>query len=77
MLKKTIQKKKPKKGHQRYDSFNFLKKMFKKKSAMKGTTKDNIKFHMEEMILRKIKLKYTFQLIENRSVTQIDKYRHI
>ena len=56
----------------------FLKKYFLfKKFSVKGTTKDNIKFHMEEMILRKIKLKYTFQLIENRSVTQIDKYRHI
>ena len=30
--------------------------MFKKKSAMKGTTKDNIKFHMEEIQLRKMKL---------------------
>ena len=55
----------------------FLKYFLLKKILVKGTTKVNIKFHMEEMRLRKIKLKYKFQLIENRSVTQIDKYRHI
>ena len=49
----------------------------KKKSAMKGTTKDNIKFHMEEIQLRKMKLRVTISINWKRSVTQINKYRHI